>query len=90
MNSRQPAHEATMPEAAPTTSITLDELLLIAHEANSAAPGDSSQARNDRARSFFARLFVLLPDEAAVQLARAMNYPHLVKIAERLRDEVTA
>lgn len=79
-----------MPEAAPTPSITLDELLRIAHEANSSVPGDSCQARNDRARSFVARLVGTLPVDDAILFARAMNYPHLVKTAERLRDEVTA
>lgn len=79
-----------MPAAAPTPSITLDELLLIAHEANAAYAGDDSNARDNRARSFFARLIGCLDGDDAVLLARAMNYPHLVEVAERLRDEVMA
>lgn len=79
-----------MPAAAPTPSITLDELLLIAQRANAANPGDSYDACNNRARGFVARLIGFLPDDDAVLLARAMNYPHLVEVAERLRDEVTA
>lgn len=79
-----------MPAAAPTTSITLDELLLIARLSNSLEPGDHEEARNQRARAFFAMLTGHLPDEAAVLLAKAMHFHWLLEKTKPLRDEVMA
>lgn len=82
----------TTPAAPPAHAIgvSFEELLLIATKSAQCEPGDSHEAKCQRARSFVARLIGHLPDDEAIQLALAIKFPHLAAVAERLRDEVLA